>query len=293
MKIRNKILYLIVVCIFFILVLVASTYAYIKINKINIGSFNVKVRTDDIDIFKIIPLKDANIEANDSNFGPNNGVNQTSAAEIKVSLETTKKTTKYCYNVNVVFPPQAYMDLTEKVKNMYQDNTITSNETLIMDEFDSKVCNFSGNQNLSNDLTKVLCSIDSLKGNVIDCSNTILYLTEEISNSLSNTYCTSVFNYSTLEKTPELVLNLYSSNDGKNYIKIVNNYDITTSIGKYYVPTTSGGNIYKHEIIAQKGKKVEKYYKAEVTFVWLKDVFQKVNGDKKYQAHLEVNLIDC
>ncbi|MBQ6841521.1 MAG: hypothetical protein IJO63_05350 [Bacilli bacterium] len=93
--------------------------------------------------------------------------------------------------------------------------------------------------------------------------------------------------------TPELLLNVSRSSDGKNYTDIISNMDITDKIGTIRIPTTEDGNKYVNTISTKKRIAKTDYWKADVTLVWLEGVEQTINDNKEYTATLIANRVEC
>lgn len=290
---------LIIIFIVIMLIIVCgATFAYLSLNINSVGNYDVNVKTKDIDIFNIDSLSNAIIDANDMNFGPQNGANQTSSAEIAVSLETSKDKAEYCYDVKLFLPPQKRNLLTSKVDEyLLNDLNTTKTKMDLEDEFNNNICMNSGEDFLlSNELSNILCSIDKDNFNETICSNNISKSVLNIEN-IKNDYCNSILNYTpdpiSGDVTPELVLNVYKSNNNGNYEKVIDNMDITTKVGTLNVPVSLNSSNYKNIITASANNKTIVNWKAEVTLVWLDNRFQENIKEKKYQATLEVSRIDC
>ena len=101
-----------------------------------------------------------------------------------------------------------------------------------------------------------------------------------------------IFHYSQ-DGVPELVLNISKSSDGTNYESIISNMDITTKTGVIKVPVSNGSSNYKNSITADKNVTKTDYWKAKITFKWLKDVYQEQNDFKSYKAVFEANVVEC
>ena len=94
-------------------------------------------------------------------------------------------------------------------------------------------------------------------------------------------------------QTPELLLNVSRSKDGKKYEKVIKNMDITDKIGTIKVPVSSKEDKFINRISTRKKIKKIDYWKAEITLVWFKDVDQTINDNKSYKATLRANRVEC
>lgn len=101
-----------------------------------------------------------------------------------------------------------------------------------------------------------------------------------------------VFTY-TVENVPELVLDVSKSKDGINYTNVISNMDITTKTGTIKIPISPGSDDYKNIITTTKGVMTKDYWKARITFKWLKDAYQEENDYKTYKAVFEANIVEC
>ena len=102
-----------------------------------------------------------------------------------------------------------------------------------------------------------------------------------------------IFVYSTEDKKPELVLNVYKSTDNENYEKVIDSLDITESIGTIEIPSMLNKQNYKNLIEATSSSKSTVYWKAEISYIWLENDLQDVNNKKEYNASLKATLVDC
>ena len=101
-----------------------------------------------------------------------------------------------------------------------------------------------------------------------------------------------VFVY-TVEGVPELVLDISKSSDGIHYNNIVTGMDITTKTGSIKIPISEDSEDYKNVISTTKGVVTRDYWKAKLTFKWLKDAYQEENDYKSYKAVFEANIVEC
>lgn len=285
---------LIIVIIIMLVILVGATFAYLSVNITKVGSESVEIETNGIDIFEIKNIKEANLNANSDNFGPDNGENQTDDAEMAVTLETSKDSASYCYEVNVLLPPQLRNQFEKQISTYLTDN-LNSPKTKddLINELDNNVCNFTNNYTLSSELKDILCTIDSTNFNSTICNSNQITITSENINAIKDSYCNSVFSYNTENNTPEFVISVYKSVNNGSYKKVIDNMDITDMTGILKVPTSLNSSNYKNTITATNGNKQIENWKAEVTLVWLEEQFQDNMKGKNYQAYLEINKIDC
>lgn len=93
--------------------------------------------------------------------------------------------------------------------------------------------------------------------------------------------------------TPEIVLDVNKSLDGSNYVKIIDNMDITTRTGIIEVPIEKNSSEYINLIQTTKNKEVKNYWKGIVTFKWLKNTNQVENDNKTYEAKFKAIVVDC
>lgn len=102
-----------------------------------------------------------------------------------------------------------------------------------------------------------------------------------------------IFTYSSPGR-PELLLDISKrSNLNGRYEKVIDGLDITTKTGIIPVPTTKGGNNYKHEIYTIKNTENIESWKATLTLVYFNDVDQRINDEKFYSSALKVNVVEC
>ena len=73
---------------------------------------------------------------------------------------------------------------------------------------------------------------------------------------------------------------------------LINNLDITTNKSSVQIPTTAGGNDYKHVLSAGKSEKVYDYWRFTVTFDNL-DSDQNANTEKQFHATIDFEQIAC
>lgn len=103
---------------------------------------------------------------------------------------------------------------------------------------------------------------------------------------------TVIFEYSD-GKTPELLLNVRRTFDGKKYDSIISDMDITQSTGIIKLPTIKGGSEYLNKISVKKRQRKIHRWEAELTLVYLKDIDQTINDNKTYKATLEAKRVEC
>lgn len=101
---KRNIIYLIVFIFIFVMIITVSTYCYFITKDFYYGNFNVEVNTKGVDTLQMKNLVDANINVNDHNFIKDVGHSISGTSSIDVVLDTTKKETKYCYNVYLSLP---------------------------------------------------------------------------------------------------------------------------------------------------------------------------------------------
>lgn len=81
-----------------------ATFAYFISREIEIGTFEVDVTSKGVDTLQMQGSEDIKIVANIFNFSKDNGHDITGEATIDINLDTTKKETNYCYQMEVVLP---------------------------------------------------------------------------------------------------------------------------------------------------------------------------------------------
>lgn len=123
--------------------------------------------------------------------------------------------------------------------------------------------------------------LDTTNKNTTYCYETSIKLPDE-----------AVFSY-TVANTPELILDISKSKDGINYENIISNMDITTKTGLIKIPISSNLLEYKNAITTTKNVTTTDYWKAKITFKWLKDAYQYENDYKTYKAVFEANVVEC
>ena len=101
---KRNIIYLIVFIFIFVMIITVSTYCYFITKDFYYGNFNVEVNTKGVDTLQMKNLVDANLNVNDRNFIKDVGHSISGTSSIDVVLDTTKKETKYCYNVYLSLP---------------------------------------------------------------------------------------------------------------------------------------------------------------------------------------------
>lgn len=102
---KKKTIVWLLLFIFLIVVFTSlATYAYFAAREQFYGGFDVEVTSKGVDVLTFGGSEDALIEANASNFAPGIGRDLTGSAKMEVKLETTKKETKYCYQMTMKLP---------------------------------------------------------------------------------------------------------------------------------------------------------------------------------------------
>lgn len=104
---KNKTIVWLLMFIFLIVVFTSlATYAYFAAREKYYGGFDVDVTSKGVDTLAFTGSEDVSIEANAYNFAPGNGSDLTGSANINVSLETTKPTSTYCYQMIMHLPEE-------------------------------------------------------------------------------------------------------------------------------------------------------------------------------------------
>ncbi len=137
---RKNIIWLILAIMIMVICLSLATYAYYTAKNFYLGSFDVDVSTKGVDIFAFNSSQEIVFGANHDNFSPENGHDVFGEANIDVELSTTKKDTKYCYEVNFQMPDEQVFRYTvygrpELVLDIYKKEDDNEYEKVI-DNFD-------------------------------------------------------------------------------------------------------------------------------------------------------------
>ena len=138
---RKRNIWLVVVIIILIISLFLSTYAYFSAKEMYEGTFDVDVTTKGVDTFTFTSSKDVKFSATSYNFSINNGSDVFGDAIIDVSLTTTKKEAKYCYEVNFKLPDEEVFTYSEPgrpelVLDIYKKTGTTGRYEKIIDRMD-------------------------------------------------------------------------------------------------------------------------------------------------------------
>ncbi len=206
---KRRTIWLIIAIAVILACLSIATYAYYVGEQKYAGSFNVDIESKGVDILTFNSSKDVEFNVDITNFSQEDGEDVSGESVIDVNLTTTKKETKYCYEVSFKMPDE------------------------------------------------------------------------------------EVFAYSTYGR-PELVLDVYKKTaDDKEYEKVIDSLDITTSKGTLAIPTEKEGKEYKNEIATTKNQEKVDSWKAVVTYKYFEDVYQGVNDSKDYNSSLKVKVVDC
>lgn len=111
MKKNKKSMILLIITIFFVVMAVGiATYAYYSAKEIYGGSFDVDIESKGVDTFDMKASKDISFLANEENFSYEEGADVSGSAYVDVSLNTTKKAAKYCYEVNFKMPDEEVLE---------------------------------------------------------------------------------------------------------------------------------------------------------------------------------------
>jgi len=115
MKRENKTIMWLAIFIFLLVTFCAiGTYAYHNLRTKYSGSFDVDINSKGVDIFAFDGSKDMTIVANENNFARKFGHNLTATAEMDVRLETTNKSSKFCYEVYVHLPDEQVFEYSQE-----------------------------------------------------------------------------------------------------------------------------------------------------------------------------------
>lgn len=109
-KNKKSIILLIFTIFFVVMALAISAYAYYSAKEIYGGNFDVDIESKGVDTFDIKASEDIAFFANDKTFSPEEGADVSGSAYVDVSLNTTKASAKYCYEVNFKMPDEEVLE---------------------------------------------------------------------------------------------------------------------------------------------------------------------------------------
>lgn len=130
----------IVMMLFAVVSASVAAYAYFYGREYHEGSFNVDVTSKGVDTLLMSSSDKVYFEANASNFMQKYGKDLYGDAEVSLSLETTKRTSTYCYEVTVELPEQVVFEYSKPgVPELLLDVSYSSdgnNYNTIIDKMD-------------------------------------------------------------------------------------------------------------------------------------------------------------
>ena len=105
-----------------------SAYAYFYGREYHKGSFNIEVASKGVDTLLMSSSDKVYFEANATNFMQKYGKDLHGDAEVSLSLETTKSTSTYCYEVTVELPDEVVFEYSKPgVPELLLDVSYSSN----------------------------------------------------------------------------------------------------------------------------------------------------------------------
>lgn len=138
---NHKVILLVIAIALLFVSITLATYAYYKAKEIYYGSFNVDIESMGVDTLIFSASEDVKIRATVFNFAKDNGHDLHGEAEVDIKLNTTKKETSYCYEVNVELPKEqvfvySYPGHPELVLDVEKKNYETGKYEKIIDSLD-------------------------------------------------------------------------------------------------------------------------------------------------------------
>ena len=110
---RKRIIWLVIALLVILVSVSIATYAYYIGKELYVGSFDVDIESKGVDILQFDSTEDVSFLANAENFSKENGEDVYGEGIIDIDLTTTKKETKYCYEVSFKFPDEQVFDYSE------------------------------------------------------------------------------------------------------------------------------------------------------------------------------------
>ncbi len=110
---RKRIIWLVIALLVILVSVSVATYAYYVGKELYLGTFDVDIETKGVDILQFDSSEDVSFLADADNFSKNDGHDVSGEGIIDIDLTTTKKETKYCYEVSFKFPDEQVFDYSE------------------------------------------------------------------------------------------------------------------------------------------------------------------------------------
>ena len=138
---KKRIIWLVIVILVLILCLSLATYAYYAGKEEYKGTFDIDVESKGVDVFNFNSTQYVSFMVDSTNFSEDNGHDVSGTGVIDMNLTTTKKETKYCYEVSFQMPNEqvfTYSDYNrpELVLDIYKRSSSNSDYVKVIDSLD-------------------------------------------------------------------------------------------------------------------------------------------------------------